>query len=391
MRVCFISGSYPPMLCGIGDFVQQLAKKLSEEGVHIDILTSKGEIIHQVGEGVNVWPEVQTWNLIALPAILAKLQAIRPDLVNIQYPTQRYGRHPMVNLLPAFIRILLRIPAVTTIHEFTTYSRLGRLRVGLSILDSSRVIIPDPANFTAIEHAYPASRSKLHYVPLGANIGPQAGAFLDRSRSRESLGAGQDEIVIAYFGFISPSKGIEFLLRAFRSLLEKHSGCPIRLLLIAGREPADPSYRTYFHQVEAELEALDLDSLVHWTGHLSPAGVSAALASADIAVLPFRDGASLRRTTLLSALAHGLPVISTRTSPGGSGEFEATGIVHLVPAEDEQALADAMLSLIQDGARRSALSARAAEFARSFAWPQVALRTLAVYRLALGGDHADLH
>ncbi len=39
--------------------------------------------------------------------------------------------------------------------------------------------------------------------------------------------------------------------------------------------------------------------------------VSANLLAADCAVLPYREGASLRHGSLMAALAHGLPIVST--------------------------------------------------------------------------------
>ena len=39
--------------------------------------------------------------------------------------------------------------------------------------------------------------------------------------------------------------------------------------------------------------------------------MTANLLAADCAVLPYREGASLRHGSLMAALAHGLPIVST--------------------------------------------------------------------------------
>lgn len=385
MKACFISGSYPPILCGIGDYVQRLAASLAEQGTGVEVLTSEDEISPGCDGAVAIWPVVRHWDVRALPLILSQLRAIAPNVVNIQYPTQRYGRQPLINLLPILIRVALHIPVVTTVHEFSTYHRLGRLRVGLSVLTSNQVIAPDRGNVTQMGRAFPIFRSKLHYIPLGANIEPDLSPDFDRCHQRSTYGASQFDVVIAYFGFISPSKGIETLLRAFKRILLEHPNYNMRLLLIANREPVEPLYAPYHRHIESTLGEVELGNRIHWTGHLPSSEVSAYLASADIAVLPFRDGASLRRTTLLSALAHGLPVISSlgasTTDDGLSGD---QGLC-LVPVGDEQALAKAILTLAKDSGLRDTLAARARQFVSTFSWANIAVWTLAVYHVALKG------
>jgi glycosyltransferase involved in cell wall biosynthesis len=379
MRVCLISGSYPPIFCGIGDYVQRLAAGMAHQGAEVAVLTSAGQAQPVRNGSVTVWPIVPRWTLRAVGPILAQLRDLAADVVNVQYPTQLYGRDPVVNLLPFFIRSRCGIPALTTVHEFSTYRRLGRLRIGLSMAASNGVILPDRANLAALAAAYPRWRGKLRHVPLGANIEPAPGADFARDRQRASYGARPSDVVLAYFGFVSSSKGIETLLLAFKQALAAWPD-GLRLLLIANRQPADERYGAYHRQIAGLLDQLALGDRVIWTGYLPPEAVSAALLSADVAVLPFADGAALRRTTLLSALAHGLPVISTlNPAPTGDALDETQGL-RLTPTGDAEALAGAILTLAGDGDLRRRLSAAAVRFAAGFSWASIAAQTLAVYR-----------
>lgn len=133
------------------------------------------------------------------------------------------------------------------------------------------------------------------------------------------------------------------------------------------------------------LNELDLNDVTYWTGYCSASQVSAFLASADVAVFPFSDGVSLRRTSLLTAMAHGLPVISTyvpNVTPNELGEEQG---LRLVRAGDEQAMASAVIELASDRGQRSILSARAWNFASTLSWTRIARQTLSYYQQLLGG------
>lgn len=81
---------------------------------------------------------------------------------------------------------------------------------------------------------------------------------------------------------------------------------------------------------------------------------------------------------LLEAMAYGMAIASTDV--GGIGEVvdsDATAI--LVPAEDAEALADALCRLVADPALRNRLAAAARERARSIDAVAVAARMAEIY------------
>jgi glycosyltransferase involved in cell wall biosynthesis len=384
MKVCFISGSYPPVPCGIGDYVQRLAQTLVTLGAEVHVITSAGRGIDQSDGSVHVWPVVEEWNLRSLSVVGDKVRRIGPDIANIQYPTQCYGRRMAVNLLPAYLRSMLHVPVLTTVHEYVTFHLLGRLRIALSALGSTAVILPDPENLDLLARRLPCRRSRFHHVPLGANIVSELPVGYDRQAQRASLGARPEDIVVAYFGFISPSKGLEALVEAMGIALSSRPQPPLRLLLVASKEPTDPSYADYHRRVRELVDSAIPAERVYWTGYASAEKVSAWLASADMAVFPFVDGASPRRTTLLAALGHGLPVISTMgTGATWSGLAAKQGVL-LVPPMKPEALRQAITLLAADVGSRDRLAANARSFSSTLDWTGIALRTLAVYRELIG-------
>ncbi|MDQ1301282.1 MAG: hypothetical protein QG637_1203 [Chloroflexota bacterium] len=125
---------------------------------------------------------------------------------------------------------------------------------------------------------------------------------------------------------------------------------------------------------------------VQWTGFTNNDQVSANLLAADCAVLPYREGASLRHGSLMAALAHGLPIVSTRPP---DDVREVTGlfpVLHnaksalLVSPDDPAGLAQAVTRLMSDGVLRAQLAGAAKDLARQFEWGSIAERHIETYQ-----------
>ncbi len=101
---------------------------------------------------------------------------------------------------------------------------------------------------------------------------------------------------------------------------------------------------------------------IRFLGRRDPGhGVAAVMQAADVYVHAAR--AETFPTSILEALACGLPVVASDV--GGIPEQVGDATGRLVPAGDPGALADALLELVEDGRRRAAMGARAAEDARA--------------------------
>jgi glycosyltransferase involved in cell wall biosynthesis len=109
------------------------------------------------------------------------------------------------------------------------------------------------------------------------------------------------------------------------------------------------------------------------TGWLDAAALSAHLLAADVALLPYVDGASPRRGSLLACAEHGLPIVSTHpVAP------EVAHAVHAVPS-DSAALAEAVLEVSADMALAARLKDGASALAKTVAWPQIAAAHIRIY------------
>jgi glycosyltransferase involved in cell wall biosynthesis len=193
---------------------------------------------------------------------------------------------------------------------------------------------------------------------------------------RELLGLNDGDCLLGYFGFVHESKGADVLVRALAQL-DEH----FHLVFIGGRTGSSDSAnnQAFLKRLEALIVELDLAGRVHWTGFLSDSRVSTYLVAADIVVMPYRDGASLRRGTLMAALAHGCPLITTQPAVAAP-ELVHGQNVWLAPVNDAAALKDAIRQLAAAPALRGQLGQAAAAVAELFTWERIAEKTAGFFQ-----------
>jgi glycosyltransferase involved in cell wall biosynthesis len=200
-----------------------------------------------------------------------------------------------------------------------------------------------------------ADPSRVHVIPHGAFD------YLTRLPDEKPLPeelAAVDVPVVLFFGLIRDYKGVDVLLRAWRSVPGEAE------LWIVGMPRVDM----------APLRALASERVRFVSRFVDDSELPAFFRRADLVVLPYRDAD--QSGVLYTALAFGKPLVLSDV--GGFGEL---GVGRLVPPGDEQALAAAIGELLADSAAREELGAAAARAAAGpYSWDTVAERTLALYR-----------
>jgi glycosyltransferase involved in cell wall biosynthesis len=182
--------------------------------------------------------------------------------------------------------------------------------------------------------------------------------------------------LLSYFGFLNESKGCLYLVEAVAALVSQ--GVKVTLVMIGGKTGAsDRTNSSYGARVDASIMAHGITNHVVSTGFISDNEVSDYFLASDICVLPYMDGASLRRGTLMAALQHGRAIV-TSTPESLSPELE--GIAEFVPVGDSDAIAKQVLNLWRNPARRKQLERAASLRSREFAWDSIAERTVTFYK-----------
>lgn len=401
MKICLITGEYPPMQGGVGDYTHELAKAYVELGHQVVVLTSvqgTGEYAYEevtpADQAIVVRPVATKWRLTGRGRAIRTIRAERPDVVNIQYQAAAYGMRASIHFLPLRLRLMKERPKVViTYHDLRVpylFPKAGPLRwqAVLALARWSDGVIVTNAD----DEAVLASHDFIHClarVPIGSNIAPMPPAGYDRNAWRAKLGVQADDVLLAYFGFLNESKGGENLIRALGQLAGQ--GLPVKLIMVGGQVgSSDPNNLRYAENIQRLIEQLNLKDRVLSTGFVPEPEVSASLLASDICVLPYRDGVSLRRGTFMAALAHGLPIVSTRYPVAKThipnpaerwqpAELKGGSNILLVPPDDEALLADAISRLIASPHLREHLGREARVLSERFSWPQIAKQTLELF------------
>jgi glycosyltransferase involved in cell wall biosynthesis len=389
MRVCLVCATFPPETCGVGDYTFQLARALGEAGIEVSVVTSdRGlpEEANQAPAGVIVQRPVASWSLRQLPALVRTLRAGHYDLVHVQYTPNLYGRRTLaINLMPCLAARILHTPTLVTFMEFYTPLSHGlrellagvydRVKDTLLLWSSTGVIVTVPNRARQVSRLFPWLRRRVHVLPSGANLELGQTVPEERERGRAHFGIGSTELVIGSFGSLHTDKRYELLLRVVRSLLDR--GHRIRLLLIGAYSDDHP----YFRYLTQRVSDLELGSRVIWTGFGTPAEVSRWLLATDVYVMTDVRGASARKSSLITALAHGLPTVSTRGVDTECEFIDGKGIVLVDTSDEEENLLHHLDRLLKDPEERSRLALGARQLHQShFSWQGIARRAMDVYR-----------
>jgi glycosyltransferase involved in cell wall biosynthesis len=348
LPLLFVSGEYPPDVGGIADYTHRLREALAQCGWSSRVLSRA---------------DVGRWDLRALFAL--SRVAPRRGIVHIQYQPAAFDLLGDVCLMPTLLhRVRPRVKVVTTFHDarvpylFPKAGSLRRIAVQLLARSSDAVIAADEGDLRTI--------GVLGFdVPIGSNVDCAPPDDYDRAEFRRSrLGTDDDTLVVAYFGLLNSTKGLDLLFDAFTRIASQHPDA--RLVLLGGDIGAsDPTNAATAARVRSRLTR----SVVH-TGWLPPRELSAYLLASDVALLPYTDGASARRGSLLACAAHGLPIVSTL--PAAPEVADAILAVEPTAA----ALANAVLSAATERARWRAASGA---LTQRHSWVAIAREHAAIY------------
>ncbi|MDH3217057.1 MAG: glycosyltransferase family 4 protein [Candidatus Krumholzibacteria bacterium] len=176
-----------------------------------------------------------------------------------------------------------------------------------------------------------------------------------RESIRAQMHVGADQLVVCITGRLVREKGYLELIEAFAQVVNK---VPQALLLAVGGA-LESDHDDVSSQVKAAVQRLGLSDRVRLLPYQSD--IERVLAVTDVYVLPsHREGMP---RSILEAMALGLPVVAT--SVRGSREAVVDGVTGtLVDVGDVDALAQALVNLLDDPARRKAYGDQAKVIAR---------------------------
>jgi len=332
---------------GIGDYCEKLESALRVAGADARTVAWRGR-----GIDVNEGSLILQYNPFSFgrwgfaPRLVVDLVALK-------------RRRPTVQLAVMVHEAFLRAASPKSL-VMAAWQRL-QLRAVLSVADVVMV------STSAWRPLLPSRR-----VPITAPVGSNLPDRRERRRDqRRALDAGSETVVLATFGTNHPARLMDYVVAAANASAAGHQ--PVMLLCLGAGTPP--------------LKGLDPTVTLRRPGRQSDGELATELSAADIYLAPFADGLTTRRTTLMAALQHALPVVGTdgpHTEPGLRDEQAA---ICWTPIGDPDRFADATLRLACDWALRQRRGAAArALFERRFTWELIADTVLAALATSPEGE-----
>jgi glycosyltransferase involved in cell wall biosynthesis len=284
--------------------------------------------------------------------------------VMLEYNPFRFGRWGFApRLLGDAVRLrrLAGIPLAIMVHEayvpMTDWrtALMGlwqRAQLNVLIRLADRVMASTEALARELGHG------AIH-VPVAANVTPVG---ISPEVARNALGL-ERQLVLALFGRAHPSRALDYAEAAIAAVAEAHGTDRLAVLNLGADTPPI--------RVPPGVE-------LRSPGKQPADDLSVAMTACDLVLLPFTDGTSTRRTTLMAALAHERPVLGLRGPKTDSVLIRAHDAIVLTPLGDRHAFARAAVELAADRTRLRARGAAARRLYESeFAWPVIAARVSA--------------
>ena len=375
MRVALVGDEYYPDIGGAALYALELSLQLVKLGIETVVITHMhpGQLEEEEIDGVKI-KRVKGWVLnhphrTFSPLLFCRsYKYILDEKFDVVHGLDVYST--MALMVIPFARIF-RIPCVLTCHtargsavQIFLQRVLGWMfRVGNRLIAVSRAA----AQFS---YLLGFSEESVTVVPNGVDLSCFNGK-IDAFAMREELGIGDEPLVVTALRLIK-GKSPELLISAFAHVLKVIPGAK---LVIAGSGQEEDNLS---HQIKD----LNIADSVFMMGKLPKERVAQLMAAANVFALPSKmESFGL---TLLEASAAGVPVVCANA--GGIPEVFRDGFDALLyPPGDDDAMAKAIIRVIQDKELAKKISANAVDTANKFTWERTAEQTLQVYKEVLQG------
>jgi glycosyltransferase involved in cell wall biosynthesis len=382
MKVLFLCYELPPIGGGGGRAAWQVATRLAARGHGVAILTSRfGDLAaEETRAGVRIVRlavrrkradecaplELLSVMLKSMPAALREVDRDRPDVIcaffgvpggpGAWWAKRRRGV-PYVLALRGSDVPRPELSKHQFLHHFTkpVLRRVYRAAAGIvSVSDGLRQAA------LGVEPGV-----EIEVIPNGIDTEWFAPGAVKPERP--------DRVELLFVGRLRDFKGVQHIIRAMPEIARRLAK-PVRLT-VAGDGP----YRPELERLAAE--QLRAPSEARFAGWMEREPLRAAYEAAHLFVLPsLVEG---HPNVVLEGMAMGLPCVATDAP--GIREAVAHGVDGLLtPPESPQAIAEAVVALMSDGAKRREMSRAARAKAESMSWDRIAQRYEAALARACG-------
>ncbi len=361
-----VTGEYPPQPGGVSDYTALVASALAAEvgTVHV---WGPGDEPHPTTDGAVVVHRVAgRFGPVGLARLDRELDRVpSPRTVVIQYTPHAFGWKAM-NLPFALwaasrrargddLRVMFHevaFPWVRRPLRHNLIAAVNRLMAAVLTRACNRAYVAIPG-WLPLLRRLGLGRKPTRWTAIPSTVPDHSPPDRVTARRRELTAGQPGAAVVGHFGTYGELVTTP-LAAALLTLMDRRP--EVRVLLLGGRGDRWRGELLAKHPAWADR--------VHAPGALPAHAVAEYLRACDLVVQPFPDGVSSRRTTVMAALANGVPVVTTLGHLSEPFWAEKQAVAAAAPEQ----LADVASLLSDDAAARAALGRRGRDlYERQFA------------------------
>ena len=379
LRRIAVIGNSLPRRCGIATFTTDLQKAISTSRPNLETcivaMTDRGQAYDYPS---SVALQIKDGDIEEYKRAADFLTAGRFDTVCLQHEFGIFGDEAGAHILALLSR--LTMPVVTTLHTVLANPTAIQRTVMEHIVDaSSKVVVMANKGRELLRSVYQVPDDKIeviaHGIPDVAFIGPDA--------AKARLGF-EGKSVILTFGLLSPNKGIEVVIDAMPSILQRRPDAVYVVLGATHPNLVRDQGETYRESLMARVRELGVeDHVVFLDRFVDQATLLEFISMCDVYVTPYLNEAQMTSGTLAYSFGLGKPVVSTPYWHARELLNDGRGV--LVPFGDAAAIGGEIAELLTDDARRQAMCLRAYAVSRTMTWEHTAERYMSVFENARQG------
>ncbi|WP_213995143.1 glycosyltransferase [Arsukibacterium sp.] len=375
MNIVIFTNTYTPHVGGVARSVEAFVTEYRKLGHRVLVVAPEFADMPEDELDVVRIAAIQNFNAtdfsVALPyhdKLSQILDDFKPDIIHSQHPfllgmsalrTARYRKLPLIfTHHTLYEQYTHYVPGDSlTMQQFaiTLATRYANL--------CDQVIAPSQSIADLLQQRGVTSPVKV--IPTGVYLEKFADG--DGERVRRQFAIPVNACVIGHLGRLAPEKNLEVLARAVADVVSTR---PETHFLVVG---AGPSERA-IHSVFAEAGVADR---LHMTGILQQQQLTDALHAMD--VFAFASASETQGMVITEAMAASLPVVAF-DAPGVREVVDNDTNGLLLQQKTPEAMAVALVQLLDDPGRLTALSRGARNTAETFAMSRSAARALLCFR-----------
>ncbi|HYH33572.1 MAG TPA: D-inositol-3-phosphate glycosyltransferase [Nocardioides sp.] len=381
---------------GMNVYVVELAKRLANRGVEVDIFTratgselptsvlaADGVLVRHITAGPfeGLAKSELPGQLCVFAREVLRAEAVQP----VGHYDAVHSHYWLSGQVGALARDRWGVPLIHSMHTMAKVKNAaladgdspepeGRIIGEEQVVAAADVLVANTdLEARQLVDLYDADPGRVEVVHPGVDL--DVFRPLDRRAARQALGLPADAHVLLFAGRIQPLKAPDVLLRAVSVLLEESPALRSRLVvpIVGGPSGTGLEHPTSLADLA---DRLGLGDVVRFVPPVAQPELARWCAASDLVAVPsYNESFGL---VAVEAQATGTPVVAAAV--GGLTTVVRDGVSGLlVDGHDPRQWAAAIRRLLADEQLRARLSAGAVAQARDFSWDRTADRMLEVY------------